>query len=210
MWLTVGIGVGIISATRPGSWLDRVAMGGALVAISAPVYWLGLVSLYLFASDIGVLKIFPGQASYVPLTEDPVGWFTSLLLPWCVLASTYAAIYARLLRSTMIETLSQDYIRTARAKGLRERRVVMRHGLRGAITPVVTAAGLDLGVVLGGAILVESVFNIPGIGRLAFDSIEQADLPMIQGIVLFGALFIVVANLVVDILYAYLDPRVRY
>ncbi len=210
LWLVVGIGVGIISATRPGSWLDRLAMGGALVAISAPVYWLGLVSLYLFASDIGVLKILPGQGSYVPLTEDPAGWFGSLILPWIVLASAYAAIYARLLRSTMIETLSQDYIRTARAKGLRERRVVMRHGLRGAITPVVTAAGLDLGIVLGGSILVETVFNIPGIGRQAFEAIAQADLPMIQGTVLFGALFIVVANLVVDILYAYLDPRVRY
>ncbi len=210
VWLTVGIGVGIISATRPGSVLDRVAMGSALVAISAPVYWLGLVSLYLFADDIGVMRIFPGQGSYVPLTEDPVGWFTSLLLPWCVLAATYAAIYARLLRSTMIETLSQDYIRTARAKGLRERRVVMRHGVRGAIAPVVTAAGLDLGVVLGGAILTETVFNIPGIGRQAFDAIIQADLPVIQGTVLFGAMFIVVANLVVDILYAYLDPRVRY
>ncbi len=210
VWLTVGIGVGIISATRPGSLLDRVAMGGALVAISAPVYWLGLVSLYLFANDIGVFKVFPGQGSYVPLTDDPVAWFQSLLLPWCVLAATYAAIYARLLRSTMIDTLSQDYIRTARAKGLRERRVVMRHGLRGAIAPVVTAAGLDLGVVLGGAILTESVFNIPGIGRQAFDAIIQADLPVIQGTVLFGAIFVVLANLVVDILYAYLDPRVRY
>ena len=210
VWLTVGIGVGIISATRPGSLLDRVAMGGALLAISAPVYWLGLVVLYLFANDIGVLPIFPGQGSYVPLTDDPVGWFTSLLLPWCVLAASYAAIYARLLRSTMIETLSQDYIRTARAKGLRERRVIMRHGVRGAIAPVVTAAGLDLGVVLGGAILTESVFNIPGIGRQAFDAIIQADLPVIQGTVLFGAIFVVVANLVVDILYAYLDPRVRY
>jgi peptide/nickel transport system permease protein len=190
--------------------LDRVAMGSALVAVSAPVYWLGLVSLYLFASDIGVLRIFPGQASYVPLTEDPVRWFESLLMPWFVLAASYAAIYARLLRSTMIETLSQDYIRTARAKGLRERRVVLRHGLRGAITPVVTAAGLDLGLVLGGAILVESVFNIPGIGRQAFDAIVQSDLPVIQGTVLFGALFIVVANLAVDVLYALLDPRVRY
>jgi peptide/nickel transport system permease protein len=210
VWLTAGVGVGVISATRRGTLLDRVAMGGALVAISAPVYWLGLVSLYLFASDIGVLKLFPGQSSYVPLTEDPVRWFTSLLLPWFVLASTYAATYARLLRSSMIETLSQDYIRTARAKGLRERRVVMRHGLRAAITPIVTVAGLDLGVVLGGAILVESVFNIPGVGRQAFEAIQQADLPVIQGTVLFGAMFIVVANLVVDVLYAFLDPRVRY
>ncbi len=210
VWLTVGIGVGVISSTRPGTLIDRIAMGGALVAISAPVYWLGLVSLYLFANDIGLIPIFPGQNSYVPLTDDPWGWFTSLLLPWVVLASTFAAVYARLLRSTMLETLSQDYIRTARAKGLGPRRVVLRHGLRSAITPIVTLAGLDLGVILGGAILTESVFNIPGIGRLAFESILDADLPMIQGTVLFGAFFIVVANLVVDILYAFLDPRVRY
>ncbi|MEA2192731.1 MAG: peptide/nickel transport system permease protein [Solirubrobacteraceae bacterium] len=210
VWLTFGIGVGLISATRPGTWIDRLAMGGALVAISAPVYWLGLVALYLFASDIGVFPIFPGQGSYVPLTKDPVGWFESLLLPWFVLAATYAAVYARLLRSTMIETLSEDYIRTARAKGLRQRRVVLRHGLRTSVTPVVTAVGLDLGALLGGAILTESVFNIPGIGRLAYSSIVVSDLPMIQGTVLFGALFIIFANLAVDILYAFLDPRVRY
>ncbi len=209
LWLTVGIVVGVISATRPGTWLDRLAMGGALIAISAPVYWLGLVALYLLSEDIGVLPILPGQGSYVGLTEDPWRWFTSLLLPWCVLASGYAAIYARLLRATMIETLSQDYIRTARAKGLRRRRVVLRHGLRGAITPIVTAAGLDLGAILGGAILTERVFNIPGLGTLAFDAIGNADLPVIQGTVLFGALFIIVANLVVDVLYTLLDPRVR-
>lgn len=209
IWLVVGIGVGLLSAARPGSLLDRIAMGGALLAISAPVYWLGLVSLYLFSDDIGLLPILPGQGSYVGLTVDPVRWFTSLLLPWCVLASTYAAVYARLLRSTMLETLSQDYIRTARAKGLSPRRVLLRHGLRGAITPVVTAAGLDLGVVLGGAILTESVFNIPGIGTQAIRAIEHGDLPMVQGTVLFGAFFIIVANLVVDVLYTFLDPRVR-
>jgi len=210
VWLAFGIGVGLISATRPGTWIDRLAMGGALVAISAPVYWLGLVVLYLFASDIGVFPIFPGQGSYVPLTEGPVRWFQSLLLPWFVLAATFAAVYARLVRSTMIETLSEDYIRTARAKGLRPRRVVLRHGLRTASTPVVTAVGLDLGALLGGALLTESVFNIPGIGRLAYNSIVVADLPMIQGTVLFGALFIIFANLAVDVLYAFLDPRVRY
>ena len=210
VWMTVGIGVGVISSTRPGTVIDRTAMGAALVAISAPVYWLGLVALYLFANDIGLIPIFPGQNSYVPLTDDPWGWFTSLLLPWVVLASTFAAVYARLLRSTMLETLSQDYIRTARAKGLGPRRVVLRHGLRSAITPIITLAGLDLGAILGGAILTESVFNIPGIGRLAYESILEADLPMIQGTVLFGAFFIVVANLVVDVLYAFLDPRVRY
>jgi peptide/nickel transport system permease protein len=210
IWLTAGIAVGVVSATRPGSWLDRLAMGGALVAISAPVYWLGLVALYLFASDIGKIPIFPGQGSYVALTDDPVRWFTALIMPWCVLAASYAAIYARLVRSTLRETLSQDYIRTARAKGLTRRRVVLRHGLRGALTPVVTAAGVDIGVVLGGALLVESVFNIPGVGRLAYDAIRDGDVPMIQGTVLAGALFIVLANLVVDVLYAFLDPRVRY
>jgi peptide/nickel transport system permease protein len=210
IWLVIGITIGIISAVRSGTLVDRMAMGGALVAISAPVYWLGLVSLYLFADDIGLVKIFPGAGSYVPLTQDPVKWFTSLLLPWFVLAAAFAAVYARLLRSTMIEAMSQDYIRTARAKGLSERRVIVRHGLRAAITPIVTAAGLDVGVLLGGAILTESVFNIPGIGRLAYDSIQNSDLPMIQGTVLFGAFFIVTANLVVDVLYAFIDPRVRY
>jgi peptide/nickel transport system permease protein len=210
VWLIIGITIGIISAVRPGTLLDRAAMGGALVAISAPVYWLGLVSLYLFADDIGLIKIFPGAGSYTPLTEDPVKWFTSLLLPWFVLAAAFAAVYARLLRSTMMEALSEDYIRTARAKGLSERRVILRHALRAAITPIVTAAGLDIGVLLGGAILTESVFNIPGIGRLAYDSIQNSDLPMVQGTVLFGAFFIVMANLIVDVAYAFIDPRVRY
>jgi peptide/nickel transport system permease protein len=210
VWLTIGISVGIISAIRSRSLIDRASMGTALVAISAPVYWLGLLSLYLFANDIGKFKIFPGAGSYVPFSDNPEKWFTSLLLPWFVLAAAFAAFYARLLRSNLIETMGEDYIRTARAKGLSERRVVFRHGLRSAITPIVTAAGLDIGILLGGAILTESVFNIPGIGRLVFDSIQHSDLPMIQGTVLIGTFFIVMANLVVDILYAFLDPRVRY
>jgi peptide/nickel transport system permease protein len=127
-----------------------------------------------------------------------------------VLAAAFAAFYARLLRSNLIETMGEDYIRTARAKGLSERRVVLRHGLRSAITPIVTAAGLDIGILLGGAILTESVFNIPGIGRLVYESIQHADFPMIQGTVLIGTFFIVMANLIVDIVYAFLDPRVRY
>src|SRR5436190_17428731 len=192
VWLFIGITIGIISAVKSGSLLDRMTMGGALVAISAPVYWLGLVMLYLFANDIGLVHIFPGEGSYVPLSQNPEKWFTSLLLPWMVLAAAFSAIYARLLRTTMIESMSEDYIRTARAKGLSERRVILRHGLRSAITPIVTAAGLDVGVLLGGAILTESVFNIPGIGRLAFDSIQNSDLPMIQGTVLLGAFFIVI------------------
>jgi peptide/nickel transport system permease protein len=210
VWLVAGIAIGTISAVRRRSLFDRAAMGGALVAISAPVFWLGLMSLFLFAKDIGKVHIFPGAGSYVPLSQDPIKWFSSLILPWLVLAASFAAIYARLLRANLIDVMSEDYIRTARAKGLPERRVVLRHGIRAAITPIVTAAGLDIGVLLGGAILTETVFNIPGIGRLAYDSILNGDLPMIQGTVLLGAFFIVMANLIVDVLYAFIDPRVRY
>jgi peptide/nickel transport system permease protein len=210
IWVLTGVAVGIISAVRSRSLLDRAAMGGALLAISAPVYWLGLVALYLFAADIGVVKIFPGAGSYTPISGGVFHWAWALLLPWMVLAASFSAFYARLLRGNLIEVMSEDYIRTARAKGLPERRVILRHGVRSAITPVVTALGLDVGILLGGAILTETVFNIPGIGRLAYDSIQHADLPTIQGTVLFGAFFIVMANLVVDIGYAFLDPRVRY
>jgi peptide/nickel transport system permease protein len=212
VWLLSGITIGIISAVRSRTLLDRATMGLALVAISAPVYWLGLVMLYLFSSDIGKFPVpfFKGAGSYVPFSDDPSIWFQSLLLPWLVLAAAFAALYARLLRGNLIETMSEDYIRTARAKGLPERRVVLRHGVRSAITPIVTAAGLDIGILLGGAILTETVFNIPGVGRLAYDSIQNSDLPMIQGTVLLGAFFIIVANLVVDVFYAFLDPRVRY
>jgi peptide/nickel transport system permease protein len=212
IWLITGIAIGIISAVRSRTLLDRATMGAALIAISAPVYWLGLVALYLFASDIGKFPVpfFKGAGSYVPFSQDPSIWFQSLLLPWLVLSAGFAALYARLLRANLIEVMSEDYIRTARAKGLSERRVVLKHGVRSAITPVVTAAGLDIGILLGGAILTESVFNIPGVGRLAFDSIQNSDLPMIQGTVLLGAFFIIMANLIVDIIYAFLDPRVRY
>jgi peptide/nickel transport system permease protein len=210
VWLAAGLPVGIISAVRRRSLVDRVAMGGALLAISAPVYWLGLVALYLFANDIGVVKVFDGAGTYVPISQNAGTWFGSLILPWCVLAATFAAFYARLLRSNLTEVLSEDYIRTARAKGVPERSVILRHGVRAAITPIVTILGLDIGILLGGAILTESVFNIPGVGRLAYDSIQHSDFAVIQGTVLFGAFFIIVANLVVDIAYGFIDPRVRY
>jgi len=210
LWITGGMAVGILSALRPRSRGDRASMGGALLLVSAPEYWLGLIVLYLFASDIGQVRIFPGAGSYTPLTSDPVKWFTSLLLPWFVVAAANAAIYARLMRSSLIETMGQDYIRTARAKGLPERRVVMHHGVRAAINPILTILALDIGVLLGSAVLVETVFNIPGIGRLNYDAITHADFPIIQGTVLMAALFIIVANILVDIAYAYLDPRVRY
>jgi peptide/nickel transport system permease protein len=213
VWLLVGIPIGIISAVRRGRIEDRLAMGAALVAISAPVYWLGLVSLYLFSKDIGKIPIFDGSGSYPntgSLFNDPIHVAPTLFLPWIVLATAFAAIYARFLRGNLLEVMAEDYIRTARAKGLRERTVIFRHGVRSAITPIVTILGLDLGILLGGAILTESVFNIPGIGRLAFDSIQKADLPTVEGIVIIGAFFIIALNLVVDVVYAFLDPRVRY
>jgi peptide/nickel transport system permease protein len=212
VWLTIGLSIGIFSAVRHRSLFDRLAIGLSLVAISAPVYWLGLVALYLFAPDFGVfgLGFLGGQGSYQPLTEDPVAWFKSLVLPWFVLATAFAAIYARLIRGSLLDVLDEDYIRTARAKGLNERDVILRHGVRSAITPIITLLGLDIGILLGGAILTESVFNIPGVGRLAYDAIVRGDLPIIQGTVLFGAFFIVIMNLIVDIAYAALDPRVRY
>jgi peptide/nickel transport system permease protein len=209
LWIVSGLGIGIISALKRNTWIDRLSMGTALVLISAPEFWLGLVFLLLFANDIGKFKILPGAGSYVGLTYDPWKWFTSLIMPWIVLAASYAAIYARLMRGTLSEAMREDYIRTARAKGLRERAVV-RQGVRAAVNPIITLFGLEVGVLLGGAVLVETVFNIPGVGRLAYQSIQSSDFPVIQGTVLLASAFIIVANIVVDIAYAYLDPRVRY
>ncbi|WP_354699576.1 Glutathione transport system permease protein GsiC [Paraconexibacter sp. AEG42_29] len=208
IWFLAGIVIGTISAIKRGSILDRLMMGGALVLISAPVYWLGLVVTYLFSNDLGKFPLLPGVGAY----GNADGFFDkghALIMPWLVLASAFAAIYARLLRSNMLEVMGEDYIRTARAKGLPGRSVI-RHGLRSAITPLITVLGLDVGILVGGAILTESVFSIQGIGRLSFDAISRGDLQMIQGTTLFLALAVCLASLVVDILYAFLDPRVRY
>jgi peptide/nickel transport system permease protein len=208
IWFLGGVLVGTISAVRRGTLLDRFAMTSALVLISAPVYWLGLVAIYLFSNDLGKFPILPGNGAF----QNAHGFLDkswSLVMPWCVLACAFAAIYARLLRSNMLEVMSEDYIRTARAKGLPERSVI-RHGLRAALTPVITVLGLDLGILVGGAILTESVFGIPGIGRLSFDAIQRHDLVTIQGTTLFLALAVCLMSMVVDILYAFLDPRVRY
>jgi peptide/nickel transport system permease protein len=209
IWFVSGVTIGIVSATKRGSFWDRFLMGGALIAISAPVYWMGLVALYLFSDDIGLVPIFPGSGAM----QDAHGFFPkcwTLVMPWCVLAAAFAAIYARLLRSNLLETMSEDYIRTARAKGLSERRVILRHGVRSAITPVITVLGLDIGILMGGAILTETVFNIDGIGRLSYDAIQRGDLATIQGTTIVLAAGVAIMSLVVDILYAFLDPRVRY
>jgi peptide/nickel transport system permease protein len=209
IWIVAGLSIGVISALKPRSLADRAAMGTALVLISAPEFWLGLLGLLLFSNDIGKLHLFPGAGTYVGLTADPWKWFTSLIMPWCVLAASSAAIFARLMRGSMIETMREDYIRTARAKGLRERRV-LRQGVRSSINPIVTLLALEVGVLLGGAVLIEYVFNIPGVGLLAYHSIVQSDFEVIQGTVLLASMFIILANIVADIAYAYLDPRVRY
>jgi peptide/nickel transport system permease protein len=210
VWLIAGLSVGIISARRAGSKLDRATMGTSLVLVSAPEYWLGLLMLFFFASDIGKIHVFPGAGSYVGLTTEPSKWLTSLIMPWLVIAAGTAAVYARLIRGSLIETMGEDYIRTARAKGLSERRVVLRHGLRAAINPIVTVLGFDIAFLLGSSVLIETVFDIPGIGRLNYIAITHSDYPIVQGTVLLASLFVVVANIVVDIVYAFLDPRVRY
>ena len=211
VWMAVAIPTGIISAVRQRSLLDRSTMITTLVFISAPVFLLGLLALYLFAEDgVGIFPILPGQGSYAE-ADSFIGKVGSMIMPWAVLGLATAAIYARYLRSQMIDVMDEDYIRTARAKGLPERRVIGKHVLRSAITPIVTLLGLDIAVLLAGnAILTETVFVIPGIGAETFNAINRSDLPMIQGITLFGAFFIVIFNLLVDVAYAYLDPRVRY
>lgn len=210
LWVLFGIPVGIISAIKRGTVLDRASMGTALTFVSMPVFWLGLILIYFFAQGIGKLHLFPGPNSYVGLTANPGKWFTSMILPWLVLSATQAAIYSRLLRGNLLEVMGEDYIRTARAKGLAERRVIWRHGVRSAITPVITVLGLDIGSLLGGAVLTETVFEIPGIGLLNYNAILHSDFPIVQGTVLLAAMFIIVMNIIVDIIYAYVDPRVKY
>jgi peptide/nickel transport system permease protein len=211
LWLAAAFPVGIISAVKQRTTFDRVTMVTTLILYSAPVFWLGLVMIYFFGNDFGQIPIFPGQGAYTGITNGVFDWAKALILPWIVLAAASAAIYARYLRSSLIDVMGEDYIRTARAKGLPERQVIWHHGVRSAVTPVVTLLGIDIGLLLAGnAILTESVFNIPGVGQLVFHAIDTNDLPVIQGVVLFGAFFIIMANLIVDIAYAYLDPRVRY
>ncbi|MCB5165523.1 ABC transporter permease [Streptomyces bambusae] len=206
LWLVLGLGAGVTAALRKDTLADKTLMVGAVAAASLPVYFTSVMLIYGVIRIAGLLP-YP---SYRPFTEDPVGWASNLLLPWIALALLYAAIYARQSRGSMIESMAEPYIRTARAKGMPERTVVVKHGLRSGMTPILTIFGMDLGGLLAGAVITESIFGLPGIGRLFYGALVNSDQPVVLGVTLLAAFFIVVANLVVDLLYAVVDPRVRY
>ncbi len=210
IWLVLGVLTGVLSAVRRGSIWDRMSTTLALFFYSMPVFVLGLLLLYVFYFQFTKhgIRLFPGQG-YTYISASPLQWFKGLVLPWITLALISAAAYTRLTRGSMLEVMGEDYIRTARSKGLVERRVIYRHALRSALTPVVSQFGIDLGTLLGGAIITEYTFGMPGLGYTAVHSIENQDLPVIIGIVIIATAAVVVANIVVDILYAVLDPRVR-
>lgn len=206
LWVVSGIAIGVLSALRRGSFFDRAGMTIALAGVSLPIFWTGLMALSFFSYKLGITAV---GGSYTPFTQNPGAWAYDLILPWTTLALLFSAQYARLTRAGMLETMNEDYIRTARSKGLRERTVVVKHGLRGALTPLLTIFGLDFGLLIGGAVLTESAFGLNGLGKFAVDGIRAGDLPQILGVTLVAALFVVIANLVVDLLYAVVDPRVR-
>jgi peptide/nickel transport system permease protein len=206
LWMAMAIVFGLVSAVTAGRFSDRLITVLAMIGISMPVFWLGAVLSYYLGFR---LKIFP-NGGYVPFTENPLSWAWHLVLPWTVLAVVFVGFYSRVLRANLLDEMNADYVRTARAKGLSERRILVRHVLRNSLVPVVTLWGLDFGAVLGGgAILTESVFDLQGVGQYSADSIGQLDVPPVLAITMLGAFFIVVLNTLVDILYAYLDPRIR-
>jgi peptide/nickel transport system permease protein len=205
LWLLGGVAIGVISALKRGSLLDRFSMGTALAGVSLPIFFTGLIALELFSYK---WPIFP-NVQFVGITQNPLLWAKNLVLPWIVLAFLYAAIYARMTRTGMLETMSEDYIRTARAKGLPEHTVILKHALRAVLTPIITIFGMDLGLLFGGAILTEYTFSMHGLGLFTIEAIQNQDFPEIMGVVMLASFFIVIANMVVDILYAVIDPRVR-
>jgi peptide/nickel transport system permease protein len=208
IWMGFGILTGVLSAVAAGRWSDRVITILALIGISMPVFWLGLVLRYFFAEGHPA-SLFP-DSGYVPLTQSPVQWFYHLLLPWFALSVLFIGFYGRTLRSNILDTIHEDYVRTARAKGVAPRQVLVKHVLRNSLIPIVTLFGLDFAAVLGGgAILTERVFDLKGVGWYAAISINDLDLPPIMGVTLFGAFFIVLFSTLVDLVYAYLDPRIR-
>lgn len=208
IWLGFGILVGVISAVTAGRWSDRVITVLALIGISMPVFWLGLIVRYLFAQN-HPFTWFP-DGEYVALTSNPWQWFVHLIMPWLVLAVLFIGFYGRVLRSNILDTINEDYVRTAKAKGLPPKRVLVKHVLRNSLIPIVTLFGLDFAAVIGGsAILTETVFDLKGVGQYAADSVQSLDLPPIMGVTIYATFFIVLFSVVVDLLYAWLDPRIR-
>ncbi len=202
---TIGILLGILAAVRQNTWLDQGAMIVALVGLSVPDFWFGIVMIILFGV---VLGWFP-TGGYVPLTEDFAGWVQCMTLPALTLAFTQMGVIARMSRSSMLDVLNQDFVRTAKAKGMRARTVIFKHALRNALVPIVTVVGVITGVLLSGAVVIESVFSLPGVGRLIIGSIQRRDFPIIQGGLLVTAFIFVFVNIIVDVLYVWFDPRVR-
>jgi peptide/nickel transport system permease protein len=208
IWLFFGIVVGVISAVKAGKLSDRAITVLALIGISMPVFWLGIVTRYYLAEG-GLTTFFP-DGEYVALTSNPLAWFSHLVLPWTVLAVLFIGFYGRVLRGNVLDTSNEDYVRTAKAKGLPPNRIMRKHILRLSLIPIITLFGLDFAAVLGGgAILTETVFDLHGVGQYAAQSINNFDLPPIMAVTLFGAIFIVVFSVIVDVFYAYLDPRIR-
>lgn len=206
LWLVGGVAVGTLSALKRGSFIDRFSMGLALTAVSLPIFFTGPVLLLIFSYKLGWLA----NQHYVPITQNPISWARNLILPWVALAFLFAALYARLTRANMLEVMGEDYIRTARAKGLPNRTIIIKHGLRAAITPIVTIFGIDLGTLIGTTVITETVFNLRGLGKLTVDAVRQQDLPVVLGVTIIASIAVVSANLVVDIVYAFVDPRVSY
>lgn len=210
IWLVSGVTLGLFAGLHKGKWVDKLAVGAASVGVSLPVPLIGLTLILLVNTNWHWLPYTSGQAPALPWDSGgPIAWLKNYILPWITLAAIFSASYVRLTRANIIETMGEDYIRTATAKGLPRRTVTLKHGLRAAITPIVTIFGLDLGGLLGGAVLTEFIFSLPGLGRLAASAVGNGDLPLILALVLFAAFFIIFANIVVDILYAVIDPRVR-
>jgi peptide/nickel transport system permease protein len=206
MWMVLAVALGLYSAVKAGRFADRGLTVLALIGISMPVFWIGALMNHYLGFKLG---LFP-NGGYVELTEDPIDWAYHLIMPWTALAILFIGFYSRVLRSNVLDTINEDYVRTARAKGLSERRVLVRHVLRNSLLPIVTLWGLDFGAVVGGgAILTETVFDLQGVGQFAADSIGQLDVPPVLAITMFGAFFIVLLNAIVDIFYAVLDPRIR-
>jgi peptide/nickel transport system permease protein len=205
VFLIFGIGAGMIAAVRQGKWQDKLASSSSLVASSLQIYFIGYIAMYFLVAKLDVLD----NPSYTPLTENPASWASGLLLPWLVLALIWTANYTRMTRSQLVETLSEDYVRTARAKGLSSRNVFFRFAWRGAMGPIVTIFGIDLATLIGGAMITEYTFSLQGVGRLAVDSVEKSDLPMLLGVTMLAAGAIVFFNIIVDAVYALIDPRIR-